>query len=104
MKLINKELVILVSVVICILSITWLSACKNRSVKFDPSNEEHVVEIYARTSFGGEEAIKVIDKYGLKDPEVMEQYSMALAERALTPEIWQEFIAKVEAKKAELEK
>ena len=87
--------------------LAWFNACSScseKKVTFDPSNEDQIVEIYVVTSYGGEKALKVIEKYNLKDPKVMEKYSMALAQRALTPETWQEFMKKMEAKKVELEK
>ncbi len=97
----GKWLVILCSIVLLI-GLNACSSCSQKKVTFDPNNEDQIVEIYVVTSYGGEKALKVIEKYNLKDPKVMEKYSMALAQRALTPESWQEFMKKVEAKKAEM--
>lgn len=103
MKLFGRRFLILVSLVLSIgLILIWLTGCPKRTVTFDPSNEDHVVEIYTATAYGGKKALEVIEKYGLKDAKVMEKYSMALAEKALTPEKWEKFIQKVEAKKAEM--
>lgn len=105
MRFLNRNLVAFVTLVLAIaLCLSLVPACKKGKTTFDPNNEDQLVEIYAVTSFGGEQALEVIEKYGLNDPETMEKYSMALAERAVTPDTWQKFIAKVEVKKAELEK